>query len=371
MQAKVEHIYIEDNRRIIVISDIHGDLDSLKQLLAQAQFSPMDILILGGDMVEKGLKSLQTLQYIMNLCKTHTVYAVCGNCDAISKSVYQTGQNKELLTYLLIQKNTLLNEMCKVLSITLTADSDMLQIKEKLKQNFAEEFKWIMDLPDIIDTQNFIFAHAGISNDMIEKQKLSFVHSVKAYHSKEIFLNKYCIVGHWPVTNYNKKLPNSNPIIDKIHKIISIDGGNVLKTDGQLNALIIPNINSDNFTFEAYDQLKCVFALDAQEESKDSYHIPWTDNLITIIEAGGEFSYCEQISTKKKMWILNKHIYKDKHGCYRCEGSTDYQLSVKAGDCVKLVETTKKGYLIKKDGITGWYFGKLKIEENGSEETYD
>lgn len=371
MQAKVEHIHIEDNKRIIVISDIHGDLDSLKQLLSKVQFSSEDILILGGDMVEKGLKSLPTLRYIMDLCKTHTVYAVCGNCDAISKSVYDTGKSKDLLTYLLIQKNTLLNEMCKILSISLTPDSDMLQVKDKLKHHFSKELTWIMDLPDIIETQNFIFTHAGISSDTIEKQKKSFVHSVKAFHDKEIFLNKYCIVGHWPVTNYYKKMPNSNPIIDKVHKIISIDGGNVIKLDGQLNALIIPDINSENFTFESYDSLKCMIALNNQEESKDSYHIPWTDNLITIIEKEEEFSYCEQKSTQRKMWILNKYIYKDNHGCYRCEGSTDYQLPVKAGDCVKLVEATKRGYLVKKDGITGWYFGKLMIEENGSEETYD
>ncbi|MDF2472366.1 MAG: metallophosphoesterase [Anaerocolumna sp.] len=358
MQAKVERIHIDDNKRIIVISDIHGDIDSLKELLMEIKFQSDDVLILNGDMVEKGPKSLETLHYIMELSNSHTVYSVCGNCDAIARAVYHEDRNKELLMYLLIRKDTLLNEMCHELSISLDENSDMLQIKEKLKEHFTKELEWINQLPDIIETKNFIFAHAGTRPNNLEQQKHNYVRSTKAFMEQGLSFSKYCIVGHWPVSLYNTKKPCGNPIIDEERKIISIDGGNVLKLDGQLNALIIPHKNANEFSFHSYDKLKTGIAKDSQEESTDSCHILWTDNLIRVMEKEEEFSYCEQISTKKRMWILNKYIYEDMYGCH-CEGSTDYKLPIKAGDVVKVVEITNKGYLIKKDGITGWYYGSL------------
>lgn len=361
MQAKVQRIHIEDKKRIIVISDIHGDIDSLKGLLSKIHFHTDDVLILNGDMVEKGTNSLETLGYIMNLCKTNTVYPVCGNCDAIARAVYNEDRNKELLMYLLIRKNSLLNEMCRELSITLDENSDMMQIKELLKKKFENELEWINQLPDIIDTKNFIFAHAGTSPHNMEKQKNSYVRSTKAFLEQGICFPKYCVVGHWPVSLYDNRKPSGNPIIDKEHKIICIDGGNVLKIDGQLNALIIPSMDTTEFTFYSFDKLKSGIAQEDQEESTESHHILWTDNLIHIIKKEEEFTYCEQVSTRKKMWILNKYIYEDKSG-FRCEGSTDYKLQVQAGDVVKVVEITKKGYLIKKNGITGWYYGSILME---------
>ena len=48
--------------------------------------------------------------------------------------------------------------------------------------------------------------------------------------------SKWVVVGHWPVTLYHTDIPSAAPIILRDRKIISIDGGCVLKADGQLNA---------------------------------------------------------------------------------------------------------------------------------------
>ena len=39
--------------------------------------------------------------------------------------------------------------------------------------------------------------------------------------------------------------------------------------------------------------------------------------------------------------------------------STDYHLPVTPGDSLSLVARTSRGYLMKKNGVTGWYFGRL------------
>ena len=42
-----------------------------------------------------------------------------------------------------------------------------------------------------------------------------------------------------------------------------------------------------------------------------------------------------------------------------CLDSTDYLLPVRAGDRLAIVRRTSRGALAKKDGVTGWYLGKL------------
>ncbi|MFR4562578.1 MAG: hypothetical protein ACLT5P_16135 [Flavonifractor plautii] len=87
--------------------------------------------------------------------------------------------------------------------------------------------------------------------------------------------DKYVVVGHWPVTLYHPHIPSAAPLFAREQNIISIDGGCVLKLDGQLNALIFPTEDSDTFTWQAYDGLPVYTALDRQEASPDSINIRW------------------------------------------------------------------------------------------------
>lgn len=45
--------------------------------------------------------------------------------------------------------------------------------------------------------------------------------------------------------------------------------------------------------------------------------------------------------------------------CCRCDDYTDYVLPVSPGDALALVEVTPDGCIVKKNGVVGWYFGKL------------
>ena len=80
--VQIEHMEIERGKRILVTSDIHGHLSYLKKVLEKAHFSDEDILIIIGDIIEKGPESLKTLRYVMELCKRGNVIALLGNVDA-------------------------------------------------------------------------------------------------------------------------------------------------------------------------------------------------------------------------------------------------------------------------------------------------
>ena len=79
-------------RRILAVSDIHGNLPFFRGLLQKVRFTPEDILVLDGDMLEKGRDSLALLRYMMELSRTHTVYPICGNCDGLVFRFFETDE---------------------------------------------------------------------------------------------------------------------------------------------------------------------------------------------------------------------------------------------------------------------------------------
>ena len=73
-RAVVIHPNFPPGRRIVAVSDIHGNLPFFRALLGKIALTPEDILVLVGDLLEKGQESLTLLRYVMDLCRTHTVY---------------------------------------------------------------------------------------------------------------------------------------------------------------------------------------------------------------------------------------------------------------------------------------------------------
>ena len=78
--ANVVRLTLPPGRRVLVISDIHGNLPFFKGVLSAARYTPDDVLVLLGDLVEFG-KTEQLFSNPMALAERNTVYCVRGNCD--------------------------------------------------------------------------------------------------------------------------------------------------------------------------------------------------------------------------------------------------------------------------------------------------
>ena len=169
---------------------------------------------------------------------------------------------------------------------------------------------------------------------------------------------KWVIVGHWPVTLYDPNIPSAAPILLRDRKIASIDGGCVLKLDGQLNALILPSEDSEEFSWDAFDRLPVAVALDGQSPSSDSVNVRWGRSGLELLEKGEDTSLCRHLETGRVLPILNRYLRRGPNGLW-CEDSTDYALPVSPGDRLTVVASTSQGYLCKKEGRTGWYYGRL------------
>ena len=96
-----------------------------------------------------------------------------------------------------------------------------------------------------------------------------------------------------------------------------------------------------------------------QAEGGSSYYIRWGDSRVQVLERGEEFSRCRHVRTGYEMDILTKYLFSD--GEFTdCNDCTDYVPPLRRGALVSVVETTSRGYFIKKDGLSGWYFGELE-----------
>lgn len=359
-------------KRILVTSDIHGHLNHLRGVLKKAAFGANDLLIIVGDMIEKGPDSLGTLRYVMDLCKNGNVIALAGNVDMWRLHMIDgiNGDNaEEFYNYLLSQRkgwgSDIFDEMAAECGSVPSSPGDVLQARDKIAVRFRTELDFIRDLPTALETQNYIFVHGGMPISSFDADISSLnIYSFLKYDNfmaTTLSFDKYIVVGHWPVCLYDEKISRMNPIINREKRIISLDGGCGLRWEGQLNLIAIPDISCDigEIEFFSYDELPSFTALDDQACSGDSINIRWIDNHIDQLEVRDDFTYVEHISSGRRLWVYNEYIRSEK----RCWDYTDYELPVRAGDQLSVVKETSRGYMAKKDGVVGWYRGRLSKKE--------
>lgn len=358
-KAIVVHPGFPPGRRIIAVSDIHGNLPFFQALMDKIGLTSEDILVLLGDMLEKGQDSLALLRRLVDLSRTHTLYPVCGNCDGLVLRFFESDEldRRFFASYLPRHPESTLRQLAREGGFDQW--EDLPRLRADLRAAFPEEWAWLRAMPTILETEHLVFVHGGVpSLERMEELDRWGCMKNDNFLSQGHSFDKWVIVGHWPVTLYDGRIPSSAPRFDRERRIISIDGACVLKVDGQLNALMLPSEDSEDFTWTAWDGLPTARALDRQEESVDSVNIRWGRSALELLEAGEELSLCRHLETGRELFILNDYLRQGPGGL-ECEDSTDYRLPVSPGDLLTVVRKTSGGFLCKKEGVTGWYYGRL------------
>ena len=363
--ARIAELQIDAGRRVIVTSDIHANIPYFDGLLDKIGFCDDDVLIIDGDFLEKGNQNLEMLHRVMEMKENGNVFPILGNCDEWQLT-FELGERADEYMRHYIQRKArgrgLIAEMLRECGVDPMEFKKLSEFLPQLEKKYADEWHFLASLPHAIETENFIFAHAGMSGD-----KDLHENSSDELTKRDAFLNeaqsfpKWLVVGHWPCVLYHESFVNANPIIDPDRKTVSIDGGCVLKDDGQLNALIIPDLSDPSGRIECdyYDPFPVKKVLSAQKESGSSYYIRWGDNSVQVLERGEEFSRCRHIRTGYEMDILTKYLFTDAE-ITNCNDCSDYVLPIEQGQCVSVIEETSRGYYVKTNGVSGWYFGELE-----------
>lgn len=374
---------IAPGRRVIAISDIHGNLSCLKGLLKKVGFSQDDVLILVGDLLEKGRDSLAVLRFVLELQKEYTVYPLCGNCDYIDRmfldweadenATFFKRDNTRILAAAGVAEalwpvleywgnRSVLIQMGLELGHPMPRRaSDLPALRAALLDYFPRETRFLMTMPHILESGNFIFVHGGIPReDRLDELDAYSCMKNDDFLGQGHSFQKWVAVGHWPVTLYDPSIQRSSPLVERERHIISLDGGCVLKVDGQLNALIIPDITGGEFQFASYDDLPRAVALDGQEASYNPINIRWSDSVVEPLAENGDCLFVRHPSSGRTLWVPRDFVQHWRDGKLHTEDATDYCLPVSPGDELALVRETQRGLLVKKDGVTGWYHGRIE-----------
>lgn len=355
MKVKSKTIALED-RRAIVVSDIHGNGHLLKQLLKECQYQPnIDHLILLGDYIEKGKDSLGTLHQIMELSTYRNVEVLMGNCDAIPIQLLYGIEPSEMYDYLFQvpwSGHTLLQEMADKMGLELRTGEDHQSKFQALIQTFSEEFAFLDGLPHVLESEQFLFAHAGL-----ESEHTPYASDVYTIMKNDRFANqdhtfvKTLICGHTPVINYATQLPSACPRLDSYKNIYSIDGGCGVKRDGQLNALIIHQGQMLNQYVDELEQ--GLIKEDYIVNHQDIQIINWFDRYVQYCKEEKKGVRCIHLSSQKEVVLPKSYLYEE-HGQLCTKDFTNYRLSVKQGDVVGIIEEWNDEVFVKRNGIYGW-----------------
>jgi bis(5'-nucleosyl)-tetraphosphatase (symmetrical) len=146
-----------------IVGDIHGNLQKLEKLLDKINFNSQDQLWLTGDLINGGLKSLETIRLIKSLA--NQAICVLGNHDL---TLMACAHNNSLLTKILNenQKNPkAINGIVQVLNAP----------------DFMELINWLEYRPLAHFDKNFnlLLIHAGVHPDWDVTKTLMLAHEVE------------------------------------------------------------------------------------------------------------------------------------------------------------------------------------------------
>ena len=370
--TKIQYIHVTPGRRILAVSDIHGHRAYLQKVLEMANFSKEDLLFVVGDLLEKGPDSLGTLRYVMELYKAGNVVPLIGNVDAyrmyfIQKMDADTAE--ELWQYIKSCRtwygSSFYEELAKECGYELCCGKDVLAAREPIAEHFREELDFLAGLPTVVETERFVFVHGGLKEKAVEENAKHDVFALTKYdgfadRTPHVF-EKCVVTGHWPVALYNGSIQQYNPLYCKEKNILSMDGGCGIKSEGQLNLVVIPHMDCgmEEISHISYDELPMLLAKETQEAGEDSLFIRWTDREIQILEKGKEFSYVHHVRSGRDLYVPTSLLYTDTE----CLDYSDYVLPVEIGDRLSLVLKTSRGCIVKKNGVVGWYTGRYEEKE--------
>ena len=162
-KIKIEKINENDYNRIFVMSDIHGQYDLFLKMLDKIKLKREDLLVIIGDICDRGKKSYEIYMKCMKMRKLgYNLKFILGNHEDMLLEDLENDYPIRYETEYSVFRNSKYFE-----------NKDM---KDWHEENFLEEIewlvKWLKNCPLIISGNENIFVHAGLDlKKVLEKQE--------------------------------------------------------------------------------------------------------------------------------------------------------------------------------------------------------
>ena len=214
-KIKIEKIDENDYNRIFVMSDIHGQYDLFLKMLGKIKLKREDLLVIIGDICDRGKKSYEIYIKCMKMIKLgYNLKFILGNHEDMLLEDLENDYPIRYETEYSVFRNSKYFE-----------NKDM---KDWHEENFLEEIewlvKWLKNCPLIIFGNENIFVHAGLDlKKVLEKQEKETV----LWTREEFWLMENVELEEYKGKNiYFGHTPNINGRISKkTDRIKGIDCG--------------------------------------------------------------------------------------------------------------------------------------------------
>ena len=218
------------NKRLLAIGDIHGCFDSLKELVEnKIQLKKNDKLILLGDYIDRGDKSKDVVDFIIELQEQgFDIIPLMGNHETLLLEAFENEKNVSKW----IQNGG--NETLKSFGI---ASINNLDLKY---QTFFKELKYYYSLDE------FLFVHAGFNDNVVNPftDFYSMIWKCKESYNSPLLADKTIVHGHNPIT-----VTKCNDRAESKHNVINIDTGCVYSNKDGFGRLSAYDCNTGRILF--------------------------------------------------------------------------------------------------------------------------
>lgn len=349
---------VNDDYRLIVISDIHGHLDRFRLLLENVNYTTDDYLVILGDFVEKGDQVIETIHFIKELSQNERVFVLAGNCEwALDALLTIPELALQIPKYFQrVSANGCIRQIYHQLHLD-DGRETILGVQKQIANYLKDELSFISHLPVTLKFNQFLFVHAGVEKRKdYKKSSLSSLLEMQSFYTKGHILEEIVVVGHLPVSNYYQKSIDNNVLIDLDKKIICIDGGTGVKAISQLNALIIESRQGHISYQKEFVQPLPQYTVHTSvlNDQKEPHKISYPYFQVELIEKGEQFSLCYQKETDQKLYIKNEFLYEKDYQLYCLDDYIDTMLSIQKNEKVYLLGIYDEYAYVIYQGNVGW-----------------
>ena len=214
-KIKIEKINENDYNKIFVISDLHGQYDLFLKLLEKINLKMEDLLVIMGDICDRGEKSYEIYMKCMKMMKLgYNLKFILGNHEDMLLEDLENDYPLRYETEFSIYRNS--------------KYFNKKSMEEWYEENFFKEIKWLVkwlkNCPLVISGNENIFVHAGLDlQTKLEKQERETV----LWTREEFWIDEESVLEEYRSKNiYFGHTPNINGrISEKTDKIWDIDCG--------------------------------------------------------------------------------------------------------------------------------------------------
>ena len=214
-KIKIEKINENDYNKIFVVSDLHGQYDLFLKLLEKINLRREDLLVIMGDICDRGEKSYEIYMKCMKMLKLgYNLKFILGNHEDMLLEDLENDYPLRYETEYSVYRHSKYFER--------------KSMKEWHKQNFFKEIKWLIkwlkSSPLVISGNENIFVHAGLDlQTALKNQERETV----LWTREEFWLNENNALEEYRNKNiYFGHTPNINGrISQKTDRISGIDCG--------------------------------------------------------------------------------------------------------------------------------------------------